>query len=110
MTPDDGSPRPRPVDRGRFDAPSRPDKPAGVEDEAPGRAGQDRDALGGAPIRPAGLSGDGGAGYDGGQDGGSPEEDDDNPDQESDEALPDDEEEHAIRRDMGGEGVRYEPE
>ena len=39
-----------------------------------------------------------------------PEEDDDNPDQESDEALPDDDEERAIRRDMGGEAVRFEPE
>jgi hypothetical protein len=39
-----------------------------------------------------------------------PEENDDNPDQVSDEALPDDEEEKAMRHDLGGAGIRYEPE
>jgi hypothetical protein len=38
------------------------------------------------------------------------EEDDDNPYQDSDEALPDDDEEQAIRGNLGGKGVRYEPE
>lgn len=104
----------RPVDRSRFDRPYRRDVPAAVGREAPERAGQDWDALeaeasGSVPADgadPVDVERDGELP----EEGGLPEENDDNPDQESDEALPDDEEERAIGRDMGGLGMRYEPE
>ncbi|MGN6307885.1 MAG: hypothetical protein ACTHNH_23945 [Mesorhizobium sp.] len=110
MRPDEEGPRRAPVDRSRFDRPSRPDIPAGVDAEAPEPAEQDWDALEGAPIAPDGVPEDAEGHPDAGRDEELPEEDDDNPDQESDQALPDDEEERAIRRDMGGLGTRYEPE
>lgn len=110
MKPDEEGPRRAPVDRSRFDAPSRPDIPAGLDSEAPEPAEQDWDALEGAPISPDGVPEDADGGPDIRQDEELPEEDDDNPDQESDEALPDDDEERAIRRDMGGLGTRYEPD
>lgn len=100
------------VDRSRFDEPTGRDIPAGVESEAPEMEEQDWDELEGA--EPDSMPENGDFRYvekDGIEmEGDLPEEDDDNPDQESDEALPDDEDEQAIRRDLGGEGIRYEPE
>jgi len=90
----------------------------GVADDAPQEAEQDWDSMEGARPATTILQGDGdeGEGIESAvssgieADGSLPEEDDDNPDQESDEALPDDDERRAIRRDMGGSGVRYKPE
>lgn len=92
--------------------PRRTSAPRSFEDEGgPAIGPQDWEALEGAEpeILPDSVA----AIEDGGsieQDGELPEEDDDNPDQDSDEALPDDDQERAIRRDLGGEGIRYEPE
>jgi hypothetical protein len=109
----------RPVDRSRFDE-DKPDKDIarGMESDAPEDAEQDWESIEGAAPDTAIRQGDGdeGEGIESAVgpgreiEGDLPEEDDDNPDQESDEALPDDEEEHAIRRDMGGSGIRYEPD
>lgn len=110
MRPDEEGPRRPPVDRRRFDKPARRDIPAGVGSEAPEPAEQDWDALEGAPILPDSVPENDGEAPDVERGEDLAVENDDNPDQESDEALPDDEEEHAIRRDMGGTGVRYEPE
>jgi hypothetical protein len=89
---------------------NRPGDPLDIEKEGPQPDEQDWDELGGAQILPDGGSGTEEIDPQGEKDGELPEEDDDNPDQESDEALPDDKEEQAIRHDLGGSGVRYEPE
>ena len=112
----------KPVDRDRFDRDQprgdRPDIEAGIEGDAPEMTDQDWESLEGAAPDDKMTEGNGDAG-DGIEsavrsgvevDGDLPEEDDDNPDQDSDEALPDDEEEQAMRHDMGGSGIRYEPE
>lgn len=90
--------------------PERPGDPLDIEKEGPQPSEQDWDELGGAQILQDGSSGIEEIDPEGEKDGELPEEDDDNPDQESDEALPDDNEEQAIRHDLGGSGVRYEPE
>ncbi|MGN6307648.1 MAG: hypothetical protein ACTHNH_22740 [Mesorhizobium sp.] len=90
--------------------PDRPGGPLDIEKEGPQSGEQDWDELGGAQILQDGGSGTEEIAPEGEKDGELPEEDDDNPDQESDEALPDDKEEQAIRHDLGGSGVRYEPE
>ncbi len=108
----------KPVDRSRFDETEDVDMSAGIEADEPEAAEQDWESIEGAAPDAKIRRGDGDEG-DGIEsavrsgveaEGELPEEEDDNPDQESDEALPDDEEEHAIRRDMAGRGVRYEPE
>jgi hypothetical protein len=89
---------------------NRPADPLDIEKEGPQPREQDWDELGGAQILQDGSSSIEEIDPEGEKDGELPEEDDDNPDQESDEALPDDNEEKAIRHDLGGSGVRYEPE
>jgi hypothetical protein len=108
----------KPVDRSRFDETEKIDIPGAIESEAPEPAGPDWESMEGAvpdtEIRPG--DGDAGEGIESAvrsgfeESGELPGEEDDNPDQESDEALPDEAEEHAIRRDMAGRGIRYEPE
>lgn len=107
----------RQVDRSRFDE-EKPKIAGSIESDKPEGAEQDWDSIEGAAPDTGIMPGDGdeGEGIESAvrsgteADGDLPEEDDDNPDQESDEVLPDDEEEQAIRRDMGGSGIRYKPE
>ena len=95
-------------------SPTNADQPRKREDEnetvGPVVEQPDWDAIADDRLDAESVSENGDLRYDEAASGELPEEDDDNPDQESDEALPDDDEERAIRRDMGGEAVRFEPE
>ncbi|WP_315926970.1 hypothetical protein [Mesorhizobium sp. SP-1A] len=79
-----------------------------VGPDGPEISNQNWDELRGAPILPAESIEDGKSPDDTADE--LPEENDDNPDQASDEALPDDDEERAMRHDLGGSGIRYEPD